>query len=332
MIREGDGDAGGVFGTSGRVVPCEGPLERVACLVGPAGPPGGHAEELEVIGRERSLPVGSRQRVDALVPCVASHRVPAELECGDHVAPRLAPSVSPSEDPGSIIRDGARASVSPRREPVQASLWIPRSSVSLMASPRRTTPTGTLTFLFSDIEGSTRLVESLGTATYRELLEQHQRLLRSAFAAAGGIRAIDRGRLVLRRLPRRSVGRCRRGRGAARPRGRDLAGWRAGARQDGPPHRPRRRRRRRLCRPRRPPSRADRRSGPRRPGPRLGVDPRPRPVSATGRTSSWWISASTGSAVSQGPSVSINSRSPDCRRPSRRRGPSPSPRPISRRV
>ena len=47
-------------------------------------------------------------------------------------------------------------------------------------------PTGTLTFLFSDIEGSTGLLESLGTATYRESLEQHQRLLRAAFAAAGG--------------------------------------------------------------------------------------------------------------------------------------------------
>jgi predicted ATPase/class 3 adenylate cyclase len=62
-----------------------------------------------------------------------------------------------------------------------------------MASPRRAMPTGTLTFLFSDIEGSTRLVESLGTAAYRELLEQHQRLLRSAFAAAGGFERSTEG-------------------------------------------------------------------------------------------------------------------------------------------
>ncbi|HEY6056768.1 MAG TPA: adenylate/guanylate cyclase domain-containing protein, partial [Candidatus Limnocylindrales bacterium] len=54
-------------------------------------------------------------------------------------------------------------------------------------------PTGTLTFLFSDIEGSTRLVESLGTAAYRELLEQHQSLLRSAFAATGGIEQSTEG-------------------------------------------------------------------------------------------------------------------------------------------
>jgi predicted ATPase/class 3 adenylate cyclase len=62
-----------------------------------------------------------------------------------------------------------------------------------MASPIRTMPTGTLTFLFSDIEGSTRLVESLGTATYRALLEQYQDLLRSAFAATGGFERSTEG-------------------------------------------------------------------------------------------------------------------------------------------
>jgi predicted ATPase/class 3 adenylate cyclase len=62
-----------------------------------------------------------------------------------------------------------------------------------MATPRRAKPTGTLTFLFSDIEGSTRLVESLGAAAYRELLEQHQGLLRSAFAGTGGIERSTEG-------------------------------------------------------------------------------------------------------------------------------------------
>jgi predicted ATPase/class 3 adenylate cyclase len=47
-------------------------------------------------------------------------------------------------------------------------------------------PTGTVTFLFSDIEGSTRLLQSLGDR-YPEVLETHQRLLRSAFAAGHGI-------------------------------------------------------------------------------------------------------------------------------------------------
>src|SRR3990170_2570713 len=43
-------------------------------------------------------------------------------------------------------------------------------------------PRGTVTFLFTDIEGSTRLVAVLGPA-YREVLEAHQTLLRTAFWA-----------------------------------------------------------------------------------------------------------------------------------------------------
>jgi YVTN family beta-propeller protein len=44
---------------------------------------------------------------------------------------------------------------------------------------------GTVTFLFTDIEGSTRLLQELGGG-YEELLAEHQRILRAAFAAHGG--------------------------------------------------------------------------------------------------------------------------------------------------
>jgi predicted ATPase/class 3 adenylate cyclase len=47
-------------------------------------------------------------------------------------------------------------------------------------------PTGTVTFLFTDIEGSTRLLDSLGER-YPGVLEAHQRILREAFAARGGV-------------------------------------------------------------------------------------------------------------------------------------------------
>jgi predicted ATPase/class 3 adenylate cyclase len=47
-------------------------------------------------------------------------------------------------------------------------------------------PTGTVTFLFSDIEGSTRLVQRLGDG-YPPLLAEHQRLVRAAFGAEGGV-------------------------------------------------------------------------------------------------------------------------------------------------
>ena len=46
-------------------------------------------------------------------------------------------------------------------------------------------PRGTVTFLFTDIEGSTRLLKQLRDR-YGEVLAEHQRLLRSAFEEAGG--------------------------------------------------------------------------------------------------------------------------------------------------
>ena len=47
-------------------------------------------------------------------------------------------------------------------------------------------PSGTVTTLFTDIEGSTRLLQHIGTDAYREELELHRRLLRDAFAGHGG--------------------------------------------------------------------------------------------------------------------------------------------------
>jgi class 3 adenylate cyclase len=50
----------------------------------------------------------------------------------------------------------------------------------------RALPTGTITFLFSDIQGSTSLVSRLG-AGFRPLLEEHDRLMRAALVPAGGV-------------------------------------------------------------------------------------------------------------------------------------------------
>jgi class 3 adenylate cyclase len=51
-------------------------------------------------------------------------------------------------------------------------------------------PSGTVTFLFSDIEGSTRLLRELGDR-WEEALAAHNRILRDAFAETGG-REVDR--------------------------------------------------------------------------------------------------------------------------------------------
>src|SRR5919204_895074 len=51
-------------------------------------------------------------------------------------------------------------------------------------------PSGTVTFLFTDIEGSTRLLHGLGRDRYDEVLTAHGELLVAAFSAHGG-RVVD---------------------------------------------------------------------------------------------------------------------------------------------
>jgi len=54
-----------------------------------------------------------------------------------------------------------------------------------MAPRPEAAPTGTVTFLFSDIEGSTKLVDRFG-ADWPDLLERHRRAMRAAFAEYHG--------------------------------------------------------------------------------------------------------------------------------------------------
>jgi predicted ATPase/class 3 adenylate cyclase len=53
-------------------------------------------------------------------------------------------------------------------------------------------PSGTVTLLFTDIEGSTRLLEELGDG-YADMLEEHRRLLREAFARHNGVEVDTQG-------------------------------------------------------------------------------------------------------------------------------------------
>ena len=47
-------------------------------------------------------------------------------------------------------------------------------------------PSGTVTLVFTDVEGSTQLLEELGTDAYREALGEHRRVVREAFRARRG--------------------------------------------------------------------------------------------------------------------------------------------------
>jgi predicted ATPase len=56
----------------------------------------------------------------------------------------------------------------------------------------RELPGGTVTFLFTDIEGSTRLLHDLGDA-YADVLAEHRRVLREAFERHGGVEVDTQG-------------------------------------------------------------------------------------------------------------------------------------------
>jgi predicted ATPase len=57
----------------------------------------------------------------------------------------------------------------------------------------RQLPTGTVTFLFTDIEGSTRLLHELGAERYAEQLAEHRGVLREAFVRQGGVEVDTQG-------------------------------------------------------------------------------------------------------------------------------------------
>ncbi len=66
----------------------------------------------------------------------------------------------------------------------------------------RSLPTGTVSFLFTDIQGSTELLHKLGDQPYGEVLLTHQRLLRQAFAEHEGAEVDTQGDAFFVAFPR----------------------------------------------------------------------------------------------------------------------------------
>jgi class 3 adenylate cyclase len=62
-------------------------------------------------------------------------------------------------------------------------------------------PSGTVTFLFTDIEGSTRLLQELGD-DYATVVGDHRRILREAFGAGGGREVDTQGDAFFYSFPR----------------------------------------------------------------------------------------------------------------------------------
>jgi predicted ATPase/class 3 adenylate cyclase len=67
-------------------------------------------------------------------------------------------------------------------------------------SAKHNLPSGLVTFLFTDIEGSTRLAQLLG-GEYRSMLAQHRRILRRALTDAGGVFLFAEGDSVFAAFP-----------------------------------------------------------------------------------------------------------------------------------
>ena len=54
-------------------------------------------------------------------------------------------------------------------------------------------PSGTVTFLFTDVEGSTKLLHELGAEAYAEALAEHRHMIRDACEAEGGVEVDTQG-------------------------------------------------------------------------------------------------------------------------------------------
>ena len=174
-------------------------------------------------------------------------------------------------------------------------------------------PSGLVTFLFTDIEGSTRLAQMLGPG-YRPVLSEHRRLLRRTLADQRRRGAVHRGRLVLLRVRRRR-GRAdrlpRRAAGTGRPRLADTRRPGPGSGWACTPATPSRRRR--VRQPRGAPRGPGRRRRARRPGALLRGHRRGAPTALPERRL----------AARPRPAPAARLRRPGAALPARRAGPGP---------
>jgi predicted ATPase/class 3 adenylate cyclase/transcriptional regulator with XRE-family HTH domain len=97
-------------------------------------------------------------------------------------------SVAPADasEPADLVRFVLNASPVPEAPPAALPTAVP------VQHARSAILAGTVTFLFTDIEGSTKLLQQLGAA-YADALGEHQALLRAAFTAHEGVEVDTQG-------------------------------------------------------------------------------------------------------------------------------------------
>jgi class 3 adenylate cyclase len=91
---------------------------------------------------------------------------------------------------GRLVREDLATLLSERF--TAGALAVAPGSVPPPGSPTAGLPTGTVTFLFSDIEGSTRLLQRLGDG-YAAVRDEHAAIVRRAVAEAGGVEVSTEG-------------------------------------------------------------------------------------------------------------------------------------------
>jgi predicted ATPase/class 3 adenylate cyclase len=89
--------------------------------------------------------------------------------------------------------------VAARPQQLQPRLGIPPATRNPLSV--RDLPAGTVTFLFTDVEGSTRLLHELGPEGYSEALANHRLVLRRAFARHGGVEVDTQGDALFAAFP-----------------------------------------------------------------------------------------------------------------------------------
>ena len=94
----------------------------------------------------------------------------------------------------------ARAGAKRRRDRRDRVDRLAAYRLSLPVSTRQL-PSGTVTFLFTDVEGSTRLLQEHGSA-YADLLAEHRRVVREAFAPRDGVEVDTQGDAFFVAFPR----------------------------------------------------------------------------------------------------------------------------------